>query len=171
MDPVHSVIVLALGCGTGDDCDPEKLRYRRVVLLADADGDGHRITTLLLAYFVKFMWKLLKARRVFVARPPLYRVDLGGKSHWARDEEDKEAILRNAGAKNPTITRCKGLGEMQPKVLWDTTLNPETRSLLRVEIPDRKTADGFIVNLMGKDPAERRLLIRDGGPDPAALDL
>ena len=86
-------------------------------------------------------------------------------------QEDKEAILRNAGAKNPTITRCKGLGEMQPEVLWDTTLNPETRSLLRVEIPDRKTADGFIVNLMGKDPAERRLLIRDGAPDPAALDL
>ena len=165
-------ITLALGCGTGDDCDPEKLRYRRVVLLADADADGHHITTLLLAYFVKFMWKLLEAGRVFVAQPPLYRVDLGGKSHWARDEADKEAILRqSAGGKSPTITRFKGLGEMQPKVLWDTTLNPETRSLLRVEIPDRPAADNFIVNLMGKDPAERRLLIRDGAPDPAALDL
>ena len=164
-------IALALGCGTGDDCDPEKLRYRRVVLLADADADGHHITTLLLAYFVKFMWKLLEAGRIFVAQPPLYRVDIGGTTHWARDEADKEAILRNAGAKNPTITRFKGLGEMQPKVLWDTTLNPETRSLLRVEIPDRKTADAFIVKLMGKDPAERRLLIRDGAPDPAALDL
>ncbi|MYF77033.1 MAG: DNA topoisomerase IV subunit B [Acidobacteria bacterium] len=165
-------IALALGCGTGDDCDPEKLRYRRVVLLADADADGHHITTLLLAYFVKFMWKLLEAGRVFVAQPPLYRVDLGGKSHWARDEADKEAILRrSSGGKSPTITRFKGLGEMQPKVLWDTTLNPETRSLLRVEIPDRPAADNFIVNLMGKDPAERRLLIRDGAPDPAALDL
>jgi len=165
-------IALALGCGTGDDCDPEKLRYRRVVLLADADADGHHITTLLLAYFVKFMWRLLEAGRVFVAQPPLYRVDLGGKSHWARDEADKEAILcRSSGEKSPTITRFKGLGEMQPKVLWDTTLNPETRSLLRVEIPDRPAADNFIVNLMGKDPAERRLLIRDGAPDPAALDL
>ena len=143
-----------------------------MVLLADADADGHHITTLLLAYFVKFMWKLLEAERVFVAQPPLYRVDLGGTSHWARDEADKEAILRrSAGGKSPTITRFKGLGEMQPKVLWDTTLNPETRSLLRVEIPDRPAADNFIVNLMGKDPAERRLLIRDGAPDPAALDL
>ena len=164
-------ITLALGCGTGDECDPERLRYRRVVLLADADADGHHITTLLLAYFVKFMWKLLEAGRIFVAQPPLYRVEIGGRTHWAKDDADKEAILRASGAKSPTITRFKGLGEMQPKVLWDTTLNPETRSLLRVEISDRPTADGFIVNLMGKDPAERRLLIRDGAPDPAALDL
>lgn len=165
-------IALALGCGTGDECDPRKLRYRRVVLLADADADGHHITTLLLAYFVKFMWKLLEAGRIFVAQPPLYRLEFGARTHWARDEAAKEHILRReAGAKSPTITRFKGLGEMQPKVLWDTTLNPETRSLLRVVIPDRQTADGFIVNLMGKDPAERRLLIRDGAPDPAALDL
>ncbi len=164
-------IALALGCGTGDDCDPEKLRYRRVVLLADADADGHHITTLLLAYFVKFMWKLLEAGRVFVAQPPLYRVEIGGKTHWAHDDADKESILRASGGKSPTITRFKGLGEMQPKVLWDTTLNPETRSLLRVQIPDRPTADNFIATLMGKDPTERRLLIRNGAPDPTALDL
>lgn len=164
-------IALALGCGTGEECDPERLRYRRVVLLADADADGHHITTLLLAYFVKFMWKLLEAERIFVAQPPLYRVEIGGSTHWARDDAEKESLLQASRGKSSTITRFKGLGEMQPKVLWDTTLNPETRSLLRVEITDRPTADGFIVNLMGKDPSERRLLIRDGAPDPAALDL
>ncbi len=166
-------IALALGCGTGEDCDPDRLRYRRVVLLADADADGHHITTLLLAYFVKFLWKLLEARRVFVAQPPLYRLELGGKTHWAADEAAKEAVLetRARTGKPPVITRFKGLGEMPPQVLWDTTLNPETRSLLRVEIPDRRSADDFIVSLMGKDPQARRLLIEAGAPDPAALDL
>ena len=165
-------IALALGCGTGEECDPAKLRYRRVVLLADADADGHHITTLLLAYFVKFMWKLLEAGRIFVAQPPLYRVDIGGRTHWASDDADRDAILSAAdGRKTATITRFKGLGEMQPRVLWETTLNPETRSLLQVGISDRPAADGFIGNLMGKDPAERRVLIRDGAPDPAALDL
>ena len=166
-------IALALGCGAGEECDPARLRYRRVVLLADADADGHHITTLLLAYFVKFLWKLIEAGRVFVAEPPLYRLEIAGKTHWAADEAAKEALLRNraGGSKAPTITRFKGLGEMPPSVLWETTLNPATRSLLRVEIPDRRAADDFVASLMGKDPKERRLLIREGAPDPAALDL
>ena len=111
-------------------------------------------------------------RRIFVAQPPLYRVDIGDKTHWARDDAEKESILRESSSrKTPTITRFKGLWEMPPKVLWGTTLNPETRNLLRVVITDRPAADSFIVNLMGKDPAERRVLIRDGAPDPAALDF
>ncbi len=167
-----SSIALALGCGAGAGCDPSLLRYRRVVLLADADADGHHITTLLLAYFVKFFWKLLEDGRIFIARPPLYRVEIGKMTHWAADEAARDAILRRFdGRKPPVITRFKGLGEMPPKVLWETTLNPETRSLLEVRIRDRRRADAFIHRLMGRDPAARRRLIRRGAPDPAALDL
>ncbi len=165
-------IALALGCGTGDACDPARLRYRRVVLLADADADGHHITTLLVACFVRCFWKLIEAGRVFVARPPLFRIEFGGETHWAGDESARDEILAGApkGAK-PTITRFKGLGEMPPAVLWETTLNPATRSLLRLVARDRQATDAFIVSLMGRDPAERRRLIADGAPDPAELDL
>ena len=166
-------ISLALGCGAGDACDPGKLRYGRVVLLADADADGHHITTLLLAYFVKFMPALIEAGRIFVAQPPLYRLEFAGETRWAADETDKERILgeRKNGAKPKSITRFKGLGEMQPSVLWDTTLNPATRQLLRVEMDSALRATNFITALMGKDPAARRDLIQTGAPDPEALDL
>lgn len=166
-------IALALGCGTDESCDPDKLRYQRVVLLADADADGHHITTLLLAYFVRFMPKLIEKGRVFVAQPPLYRLEFAGETRWAADEAEKERILREQknGAKPKAITRFKGLGEMQPSVLWDTTLNPATRNLLLVEMESALRADKFITDLMGKDPAARRDLIHSGAPDPEALDL
>ena len=164
-------IALALGCGTGADADPARLRYRRVVLLADADADGHHITTLLLAYFVQYMAPIIEARRLFVAQPPLYRLDFAKETLWAADEAAREEILRRRKAKPRVITRFKGLGEMPPAVLWKTTLNPATRTLLEVVMPQRAAASRFITALMGKDPAERRLLIRAGADDPAALDL
>ena len=165
-------IALALGCGTGTDCDPGRLRYRRVVLLADADADGHHITTLLLAYFVKVFWRLLEARRVFIAQPPLYRIELSGTTRWAADEAARDAVLSQLpGGKPPVITRFKGLGEMPAKVLWETTLNPRTRSLLEVRIEDHRSAEAFIQELMGKSRTGRRRLIRTGAPDPDALDL
>ncbi len=166
-------IVLALGCGFGKNCDPERLRYRRVILLADADADGHHITTLLLAYFVNYLAPLLRAGRVYVAQPPLFRLDFGGRVRWARDEAERDRILESVGAgrKAPVITRFKGLGEMPPRTLWETTLNPATRTLLQVRMADVASARAFIRNLMGRNPAARRKLIHTGAPDPTHLDV
>ena len=134
-----SDLVTALGCGAGADCDPAKLRYQRLILLADADSDGHHITTLLLTFLYRHMQKLIHAGRVYLAMPPLYRIDIGKETHWAADEADKTRILKGAKTNaRAEITRFKGLGEMMPKVLWDTTLNPKTRRLLRVASPNQK---------------------------------
>jgi DNA gyrase subunit B len=166
-------LVIALGCGAGPDCDPEKLRYHRVVLLADADSDGHHITTLLLTFIFRHMRQLIEAGRIYIALPPLYRVDIGKETHWAADDADKERILKQhvKGNVKPEITRFKGLGEMMPKVLWDTTLNPKTRRLLRVEISDPLTTDKVINELMGKDPAARFHFIMERAEEADELDV
>jgi DNA gyrase subunit B/topoisomerase-4 subunit B len=166
-------LITALGCGAGPDCDPEKMRYQRVILLADADSDGHHITTLLLTFIFRHMRQLLEAGRVFVALPPLYRVDIGKETHWAADDADKQRILKQhaRGNARPEITRFKGLGEMMPKVLWDTTLNPRTRRLLRVEIADALATDRVINELMGKDASARFRFIMDRAEDADELDV
>jgi DNA gyrase subunit B/topoisomerase-4 subunit B len=166
-------LVTALGCGVGPDCDPEKLRYQRVVLLADADSDGHHITTLLLTFIFRFMRQLIDAGRVFIALPPLYRVDIGKETYWAADDADKDRILRQhaKGNAKPEITRFKGLGEMMPKVLWDTTLNPKTRRLLRVEIADALATDRVINELMGKDASARFRFIMERAEEADELDV
>ncbi len=165
-------IALALGCGAGAACDPNRMRYRRVILLADADADGHHITTLLLAYFVKFMLPVIEAGRIHVAEPPLYRIETGRGVEWAPDDATRKAILAGLpkGAA-PVITRFKGLGEMQPAALWETTLNPATRRLIQVRVPPNMDPQEYVDALMGKDPAVRKQLVRDGAPDPSALDL
>ncbi len=165
-------IALALGCGVGDQCDPARLRYRRVILLADADADGHHITTLLLAYFVKFMLPLIEAGRIHVAEPPLYRIETGDGVEWVSDDAARDGVLsRLPKSAKPVITRFKGLGEMQPAALWETTLNPETRRLIRVRIPEATDPDAYVTALMGKDPTVRKQLIGEGAPDPDALDI
>jgi DNA gyrase subunit B/topoisomerase-4 subunit B len=166
-------LIIALGCGAGPDCDPEKLRYQRVVLLADADSDGHHITTLLLTFIFRHMRQLIEAGRVYLAMPPLYRVDIGKETYWAADDADKERILKQhaKGNAKPEITRFKGLGEMMPKVLWDTTLNPKTRRLLRVEIADPLTTDRVINELMGKDASARFRFIMERAEEADELDV
>jgi DNA gyrase subunit B len=165
-------LVTALGCGVGPDCDPSKLRYQRLVLLADADSDGHHITTLLLTFVFRFMRPIIDAGKVFLALPPLYRIDLGKETHWAADDADKERILKQAkGNAKPEITRFKGLGEMMPKVLWDTTLNPKTRRLLRVEISDALATDRVINELMGKDASARFRFIMERAEEADELDV
>lgn len=166
-------LVTALGCGAGADCDPAKMRYHRVVLLADADSDGHHITTLLLTFIFRHMRQLIDARRVYIALPPLYRVDIGKETHWAADDADKERILKQHGKGNAKaeITRFKGLGEMMPKVLWETTLNPKTRRLLRVEISDALATDRVINELMGKDASARFRFIMERAEEADELDV
>ncbi|HEX8324579.1 MAG TPA: DNA topoisomerase IV subunit B [Tepidisphaeraceae bacterium] len=166
-------LVTALGCGAGSECDPTKLRYQRLVLLADADSDGHHITTLLLTFIFRHMRQLIEAGRVYLAMPPLYRIDIGKETYWAADEADKARILKQhiKGNGKAEITRFKGLGEMMPKVLWETTLNPKTRRLLRVDVADALTTDRVINELMGKDASARFRFIMDRAEEADELDV
>jgi DNA gyrase subunit B len=164
---------VALGCGIGKDFDITRLRYARVILLADADSDGHHITTLLLTFFYRHLQDLIKGGKVFVGVPPLYRIDVAKETHWAADEDAKARILKKLGKdeSKADITRFKGLGEMMPKVLWETTLNPKSRRLLRVEIADALQTDKVINQLMGKDPAERFQFIMEHAEDAVDIDV
>lgn len=166
-------LVVALGCGIGKDFDLSRLRYARIIVLADADSDGHHISTLLLTFFYRHLPELLKAGKVFVAVPPLYRIDVGKETHWAADDADKARILKRLGKDESKvdITRFKGLGEMMPKVLWETTLSPRSRRLLRVEIADALQTDRVINELMGKDPSARFHFIMDHAQDAADIDV
>jgi len=165
-------VVTALGCGIGKHLDIGRLRYGRVIILADADSDGHHIATLLLTFIYRHMPQLIAAGRVFLAQPPLYRIDVGKDTYWALDEADKERILKqHNGRATPEITRFKGLGEMMPKVLWETTLNPRTRRLLRVEIADHIVTDRVINELMGKDASARFRFIMERAEEAQELDV
>ncbi|MCE9590954.1 MAG: type IIA DNA topoisomerase subunit B [Planctomycetes bacterium] len=167
-----SDLLIAFGCGIGKELDVARLRYGRIILLADADSDGNHITTLLLTFIFRHMRGLIEAGRVFLAQPPLYRIDIGKESHWALDEAHKARVLQKAdGRSKPEITRFKGLGEMMPKVLWETTLNPKTRRLLRVEIADVLETDRVFAGLMGKDPAARFHFIMERADEADELDV
>jgi DNA gyrase subunit B/topoisomerase-4 subunit B len=160
-------LCVALGCGVGKDFEIAKLRYARIIVLADADSDGHHITTLLLTFFYRHLPELIKQRRIFVGVPPLYRIDIGKETFWAADDADKANILKKSG-KDPSkaeIQRFKGLGEMPAKTLWDTTLDPKKRRLLRVDISDGLQTDRVINELMGKDPSARFRFITERASD------
>ncbi len=168
-----SDLVTALGCGLGKNFDLSRLRYGRIIILADADSDGHHIATLLLTFLYRHMPELIANGKVYLAQPPLYRIDIGKETYWALDEPHKASLLdkHGNGRGKPDITRFKGLGEMMPKVLWETTLNPRTRRLLRVEISDQIMTDRVINELMGKDPAARFRFIMDRAEEAQELDV
>jgi DNA gyrase/topoisomerase IV subunit B len=165
-------IVSALGCGFGEDFDVSKLRYGRIFLLMDADSDGHHIATLLLTFFFRHMPKLIEGGHVFLASPPLYRIDVGKETHWALDDLDRERILKGLKANaKPSIQRFKGLGEMNPETLWETTLDPKTRTALRVRIYDQLETDKILNELMGKDASARFRFIMDRAGEVDELDV
>ena len=167
-----SDLVTALGCGIGKGFELTKLRYGRVIILADADSDGHHIATLLLTFIYRHMPQLINAGRVYLAQPPLYRIDVGKETFWATDEHHKTQILGRIGTRGKVdITRFKGLGEMMPKVLWQTTMNPRTRRLLRVGIDDQIVTDRIINELMGKDPSARFRFIMEHAEAAEELDV
>jgi len=155
-------VVSALGCGVGADFKVERLRYHKIILLMDADSDGHHIATLLLTFFYRHLTQLIKEGYVYLAQPPLFRVDHGKETHWALDEADRDRIIatfpKNA---KPEIMRFKGLGEMQPEELARTTLDPATRRLLRVTIEHADETDRIITELMGKDVEARYKFITE----------
>jgi DNA gyrase subunit B len=164
-------VVSALGCGVGDGFNIEKLRYHKVVFLMDADSDGHHIATLLLTFFYRHLNPLIQGGFVYLAQPPLFRVDHGKETFWALDEVDRDRIIktlpRNA---RPEVMRFKGLGEMQPEELRRTTLDPATRRLLRVTIADKAETDRILTDLMGKDVEARFKFIMERAAQ-ADLDL
>jgi DNA gyrase subunit B/topoisomerase-4 subunit B len=166
-------LVTALGCGMGKSFDLGRLRYGKVIILADADSDGHHIATLLLTFLYRHLPQLIHRGKVYLAQPPLYRIDIGKETHWALDEEHRARILKQHGngRSRPDITRFKGLGEMMPKVLWETTLNPRTRRLLRVEIADQIVTDRVINELMGKDASARFRFIMEQAEQAEELDV
>ncbi len=172
-----SNIVQALGCGLGDKMDVSRLRYHKVVLLMDADSDGHHICTLLLTFFYRYMRQLIEEGYVYVAQPPLYRIDAGKETHWALDEADKDKIIKQLQAKrkniNIDIQRFKGLGEMMPATLRETTLDPEKRRLLQVSIPEteRLVTETTISELMGKDSSARFRFIMEHASEVDELDV
>ncbi len=167
-----SDLVTALGCGVGKHFDIARLRYGKVVLLADADSDGHHISTLLLTFMYRHLPQLIAAGKVYLAQPPLFRIDIGKETYWALDDAQKDQIVKlRAGRSTPEITRFKGLGEMMPKVLWETTLNPRTRRLLKVQIADHLVTDRVINELMGKDASARFRFIMDRAEDAGEIDV
>jgi len=164
-----------LGCGFGPELDVSKLRYGKIFLMMDADADGHHIATLLLTFFFRHMRGLIDHGHVYLAQPPLYRIDVGKQTFWALDDEHRDRILKTEvkGNAKPSITRFKGLGEMNPETLKMTTLEPKTRSALRVRVPDaeRLTTDTVISELMGKDVAARFKLITENAGEIGDLDV
>ena len=179
-----SKIVAALGAGSGENFRAEKLRYGRVIILCDADADGMHIATLLLAFFYQHMRPLIEKGGLYIGKPPLYkiatgaekpRVVKGGKKggkaekskapasnvHWAYSDGELEKILKEHNLRSPRITRYKGLGEMNSDTLWETTLDPAHRTLLKVRVKDEAAVMTAFQNLMGSDPSIRYRLICD----------
>lgn len=153
-------IVLALGAGIGSDFDLNRLRYHKVILMADADVDGSHIRTLLLTFIFRHMRPLVEAGHVYIACPPLFRVYEGNKSFYAYTDHEVEKVKIETGWKDPKIQRYKGLGEMSADQLWETTMNPETRKLMKVELVDAQAADETFSLLMGDKVEPRREFIQ-----------
>ncbi|MFO0805224.1 MAG: DNA topoisomerase IV subunit B [Gemmataceae bacterium] len=165
-------LVKAIGTGAGDRFHYDGLRYGKIILLMDADADGHHITTLMLDFFLRHAPELIKKGHVFIAQPPLYRLDVGKETYWARDDEHKEEIM--AGLRQNAkvdITRFKGLGEMPFKVLAQTTLDPKSRTLLKVEIDNNLEAHTAFQELLGKDADPRYKFIMEKADQAVAEEL
>ncbi|MBS2035132.1 type IIA DNA topoisomerase subunit B [bacterium] len=162
-------LISALGCGVGNKIDLSKLRYHRVVILTDADSDGHHIAGLLITFFYRYLPELIRAGHVYLGRPPLYRLRTSKQTLWAWDDREKERLLRTQRGK-PEITRFKGLGEMSPQQLKETTLDPKSRTLFRVALRDEEAADQAVRDCFGKDPAPRFQLVMEHARDVEAQD-
>jgi DNA gyrase subunit B/topoisomerase-4 subunit B len=172
-----SDIVQALGCGMGDHLELKNLRYHKIILLMDADSDGHHIATLLLTFFYRYLRPLIEQGFIYLAQPPLYRIDVGKETHWALDEEQKDEIIRKASsgkrAAKAEVQRFKGLGEMMPATLKETTLHSATRRLLKVAIPDqdRVATEKLISDLMGKNASARYDFIMEHAAEVGDIDV
>jgi DNA gyrase subunit B len=165
-------LVIALGTGIGETFDIEKIRYKRIVIMTDADVDGAHIRTLLLTLFFRYFREVIEAGYLYIAQPPLYKIKMGKKSEYAFTESDKEKILAGYDSeKKPGIQRYKGLGEMNADQLWETTMDPEARTMLRVTIADAEKADHIFETLMGSEVAPRKKFIQTHAKKVKNLDI
>jgi DNA gyrase subunit B len=165
-------IITALGAGIGESFTPEKLRYWRIILMTDADVDGSHIRTLLLTFFFRHMEWLINEGHLFIAQPPLYRIQVGKQRTYVYSDQERDEFLASLGPnKNPSVSRYKGLGEMDPEELWETTMNPASRTILQVTIEDAMKADETFSMLMGDDVAPRRRFIESHARNVKNLDV
>jgi DNA gyrase subunit B/topoisomerase-4 subunit B len=166
-------IALALGCGLGKSFSRDALRYHKIIILTDADSDGHHIATLLLTFFYRHLPGLIREGHVYLGMPPLFRIEHGGKTFWEWDEEGRERRVAELGGslRHDAITRFKGLGEMNPGQLKETTMDPRTRQIERVVIPSELEADRVVEELMGRDPAPRYKFVMERGREAGDLDV
>ncbi len=164
-------IIVAIGTGIGDSFDISKLRYGKVIIMTDADIDGAHIRTLLLTLFYRYMRPLVETGRIYIALPPLYKVNVGKMDHYLYSDEELREFLESLDGKRYMVQRYKGLGEMNPEQLWQTTMNPEKRRIVRVEIEDAEEADTLFEILLGNDTANRREFIERHALNVTNLDI
>jgi DNA gyrase subunit B len=164
-------LITALGAGNSSEFDPTRLRYHHVIIMTDADVDGSHIRTLLLTFFYRHMGKLIEEGHLFIAQPPLYRVKKGKEEHWIYSDKEKDETVAKMGTKGVEIQRYKGLGEMNPQQLWDTTMDPKNRILLKVDIEDAVKANEVIETLMGEEVPPRKAFIQAHARQVRNLDI
>ncbi len=164
-------LVIALGAGIGDSLDLAKLRYHRIIIMTDADVDGAHIRTLLLTFFYRHMPEVIEKGYLFIAQPPLFRISTGKVTHYAQTEAERDAIVRKLATKSTAVQRFKGLGEMNAEQLWETTMNPETRTLLQAQVADAAEADAIFTMLMGERVEPRKDFIKSEARQVRNLDV
>ncbi|MEZ5941829.1 MAG: DNA topoisomerase IV subunit B [Planctomycetaceae bacterium] len=165
-------LVETLGTSIGTHFDAHQLRYHRIILLMDADSDGYHISTLILTFFFRHMRELVQQGRIFLAQPPLYKIEIGKERHYVRDDAEKEELLASVPEnRNVDVQRFKGLGEMNAEQLRETTLDPRTRTLLRVDIESAVEADSVFAQLLGKDASERYKVIMEEAAEVDDIDV
>ena len=164
-------VIMAIGAGIGSDFDVSKIRYGKVIIMADADVDGAHIRTLLLTFFFRHMRPLVENGNIYIAQPPLYKLKKGKEEIYCYSDEERDKKLEELGRDNIGIQRYKGLGEMNPEQLWETTMNPETRTLVQVDLEDAIMADEIFSVLMGEEIEPRRKFIEDNAKYVKNLDI
>ena len=164
-------IIIALGTAVAEDFNLEKLRYHRIIIMTDADVDGSHIRTLLLTLFYRYFRPIMEAGYIYIAQPPLYKIQSGKTVKYAYTEEQKDIIVKEIGKTSVNLQRYKGLGEMDSEQLWDTTMNPANRLLLKVEIDDTHTTDKTFDILMGEEVEPRKKFIQTHAKTVKNLDI
>ncbi len=164
-------LITAVGAGNGAEFDVSKLRYHRVIIMTDADVDGSHIRTLLLTFFYRYMVELIENGHLFIAQPPLYRIKKGKEQRWVYTDKEKDALLAKLGGKGVDVQRYKGLGEMNPQQLWETTMDPQKRIMLQVEIEDAVRAHEIVQTLMGEEVPPRKAFIQAHALQVRNLDV
>ena len=165
-----TTLISAIGTGIAEEFNINKARYHKIIIMTDADVDGHHITTLLLTFFYRYMKQLIEAGYVYLATPPLFKVSKGKEKHYIYNDEELKGLYEKLG-QDIEVQRFKGLGEMNPEQLWETTLNPENRTLKKITIEDAILADTIFSTLMGEEVEPRRNFIMQHANEVKNLDI